>query len=110
MGLLYCTGVICPYGSFPKIKQGAGSHRVVDERGKEGGARHFLFPSFCLCVEGWRRERVWSKRKGGCDCMFHDETISLKGFLSLSCVGIQICGLSSVRCVLWLHDLGEAGE
>lgn len=43
--------------------------------------------------------------------MFHDEeTVSLMGFLFLSYLEIPICGLSNVRCVLWPHGLGEAGE
>lgn len=42
--------------------------------------------------------------------MFHDEEIFLlKGFLFLSCPGIQICGQSNVRCVLRPYGLGEAG-
>lgn len=44
-------------------------------------------------------------------CMFHDEeTVSLKVFLFLSCLGIPICGLSNVRCVLWPHGLGGQGN
>ena len=40
--------------------------------------------------------------------VFCDEAISLKGFLFFSYLGIQICGLSNVRCVL--QDAGEWGK
>lgn len=67
-----------------------------------GTSGKLAFDLFLLLMDGRMEKESWwrEERKDGCG--------DLKGFLFLSCLGIQICGLSNVRCVLW--EAGECGR
>lgn len=85
------TGVMCPHGSLPEINQVTVSHRVVDG-GKRGEGQ---IGTLLLSAYGWKDAEGRGcggrgRRMGVVICMFHDqETVSLKGFLFLSCQGSQ---------------------